>query len=79
MGSSDYRRDRLIPLGVNLTCFTKVLKCVKDDIMLKSTDEVNWLIRYGPPQIGSEGRTRFATVTVKASLISALPFFHVSD
>ena len=38
---------------------------------------IDWFL-YGPRQIGSEGATRSAMVTVKASLISSLPFFHVS-
>jgi proliferating cell nuclear antigen len=40
-----YRCDRPIPLGVNLTSLTKVLKCAKDDDIctLKAADEADVL------------------------------------
>ena len=40
-GFALYRCDRPIPLGVNLTSLTKVLKCAKDDdkCTLKATDD----------------------------------------
>lgn len=40
-----YRCDRPMPLGVNLTSLTKVLKCAKDDDIctLKAADEADVL------------------------------------
>jgi len=40
-GFSKYRCDRPLPLGVNLSSLTKVLKCAKDDDIctLKASDE----------------------------------------
>ena len=56
----------------------KVKKEKGDDEYQNFQARIDWF-RYGPRQIGSEGTTRFVTVTVKASLISSLLFFHVSD
>jgi proliferating cell nuclear antigen len=40
-GFKKYRCDRPIPLGVNLTSLTKVLKCAKDDdeCTIKAADD----------------------------------------
>ena len=44
-GFKRYRCDRPMPLGVNLTSLTKVLKCAKDDDIctLKASDEADLL------------------------------------
>lgn len=44
-GFKKYRCDRPIPLGVNLTSLTKVLKCAKDDdiITIKANDDADIL------------------------------------
>lgn len=44
-GFKRYRCDRPMPLGVNLTSLTKVLKCAKDDDIttLKAADEADVL------------------------------------
>ncbi|KAF9048121.1 proliferating cell nuclear antigen [Hymenopellis radicata] len=44
-GFKEYRCDRPMPLGVNLTSLTKVLKCAKDDdsCTLKAADEADLL------------------------------------
>lgn len=44
-GFKKYRCDRPMPLGVNLTSLTKVLKCAKDDdvVTLKASDEADVL------------------------------------
>jgi proliferating cell nuclear antigen len=44
-GFKRYRCDRPMPLGVNLTSLTKVMKCAKDDdvCVLKAADEVDVL------------------------------------
>ncbi|KIY69280.1 proliferating cell nuclear antigen [Cylindrobasidium torrendii FP15055 ss-10] len=44
-GFSEYRCDRPMPLGVNLTSLTKVLKCAKDDdtCTLRAADEADML------------------------------------
>lgn len=44
-GFKRYRCDRPMPLGVNLTSLTKVLKCAKDDdeCTLKAADEADVL------------------------------------
>ena len=44
-GFKRYRCDRPMPLGVNLTSLTKVLKCAKDDDLctLKAADEADVL------------------------------------
>ena len=44
-GFKRYRCDRPMPLGVNLTSLTKVLKCAKDDDIctLKAADEADLL------------------------------------
>lgn len=44
-GFRSYRCDRPMPLGVNLTSLTKVLKCAKDDdlVTLKAADEADVL------------------------------------
>ena len=44
-GFENYRCDRPMPLGVNLTSLTKVLKCAKDDDIctLKAADEADVL------------------------------------
>jgi len=44
-GFRSYRCDRPMPLGVNLTSLTKVLKCAKDDdlVTLKAADEADIL------------------------------------
>ena len=44
-GFKRYRCDRPMPLGVNLTSLTKVLKCAKDDDIctLKASDDADLL------------------------------------
>jgi proliferating cell nuclear antigen len=44
-GFKKYRCDRPMPLGVNLSSLTKVLKCAKDDDLctLKATDDADVL------------------------------------
>jgi proliferating cell nuclear antigen PCNA len=44
-GFAKYRCDRPIPLGVNLTSLTKILKCAKDDDVctLKAADDADTL------------------------------------
>ena len=44
-GFKRYRCDRPMPLGVNLTSLTKVLRCAKDDDIctLKASDEADLL------------------------------------
>lgn len=44
-GFKKYRCDRPMPLGVNLTSLTKVLKCAKDDdiCIIKASDDADVL------------------------------------
>ena len=44
-GFEKYRCDRPMPLGVNLTSLSKVLKCAKDDdtCVLKASDDADVL------------------------------------
>jgi len=63
-----YRCDRPMPLGVNLTSLTKVLKCAKDDDIctLKAADEADVLnlvyeAKSKPPRIPSHAVSRVAS------------------
>lgn len=59
-GFKRYRCDRPIPLGVNVSSFTKVLKCAKDDdvCILKANDDADVL------SLTYEARSESASVSL---------------
>ncbi len=67
-GFKEYRCDRPMPLGVNLTSLTKVLKCAKDDdsCTLKAADEADLLNLIYEAKSGS--RLSFSRTTRVYSL-----------
>jgi proliferating cell nuclear antigen len=69
-----YRCDRPMPLGVNLTSLTKVLKCAKDDDIctLKASDEADLL------NLVYEAKSKFflvwSTLLIRSSCVTPVFF-----